>query len=596
MTSDLIFSVLFVLVVTLQCLVTGRGLMGQLGLFSPAYDVLQKNTWLGLALALGAGWAVDILALTCLGAAGWLNALMLVTTLLLITGFLCRRVDWHRLGVSDAISRLPGVAMLIGLVATLLFALRVPGHFDDTLYHLLLSRHYAETGSLALMPYVRFPLFPQNGDLWMSLGYLFFGNTTKSVLIAQLLATWPLFVSGLGLVGAAQWLISATWPGFVSFALLFGRQPVKESLGFAYIDISFMGFCWLAVLTVALSLAYETDRRIWRRPMLWLAALMAGLALGTKLFAVVFVFLLWLGLAVRKDWRGCLVYAVLVLLTGGFWYLRSWLISGDPVHPAGGFWFGHFLWNAQDLLAQHAEQGTHGYPKSLAYVWPALKKTGVVIFAAIPLALIFWLRMNGALRLMLGVSVGYFTFWFCVTQVDRYLAPILPMGFILVFWILAQIAQTIAQYFYAWQSKTWGLSGAGIVSIGAMSIPLLWAVEQLRIEIPNWQTILNAKPGYMLIMDANALAQEHGRRFLNLGFEELTYFYDGVAIGDWFGPGRYSQFEDLQDPALLRRKVSEYQAQIMVINTNRFPINMDAYGQLFDIRRTNEAGVVMTVR
>lgn len=596
MTADLTFSVLFVLVVTLQCLITGRGLMGRLGLLAPAYEVLQKNTWLGLALALGAGWAVDILALSCLGAAGWLNAPMLVTTLFLITGFLCRRGDWHGFGVSDAISRLSGVAMLIGLVASLLFALRVPGHFDDTLYHLPLSRHYAEAGSLALMPYVRFPLFPQNGDLWMSLGYLFFGNTTKSVLIAQLLATWPLFVSGLCLVGAAQWLIGATWPGFVSFALLFGRQPVKESLGFAYIDISFMGFCWLAVLTVALSLAYETDRRIWRRPILWLAALMAGLALGTKLFAVVFVFLLWLGLAARKDWRASLIYAVLILLTGGFWYLRSWLISGDPIHPAGGSWFGYFLWNADDLLAQHAEQATHGYPKSLAYLWPVLKKTGVLLFVPIPLALIFWQRMSVAIRLMLGVTAVYFLFWFYVTQVDRYLAPVLPMGLILVFWTFAQVGQRIFRRPYAWQKNAWGMAGAGLVSIGAMSIPLSWSIEQFQSEVPIWKTIFNAKPGYTLIMDANALAQEHGRRFLNLGFEELTYFYDGVAIGDWFGPGRYSQFESLKDPALLKRKAGEYQAQIMVINTHRFPINMDAYRELFDIHVINDVGVVMVVR
>lgn len=596
MTVDLIVSVFFVLAISLQCLVAGRCLMWRLGLSAAPHDeIFQQNVWLFLALALGAGWALDILVLTFLGAIGRLHPSTLVIAILMISGLLYRRMDWCGI-VAASISRLSGLAMLIGIVATLLFALRVPGHFDDTLYHLPLSRHYAEAGNLALMPYVRFPLFPQNGDLWMSLGYLFFGSTTKSVLIAQLLATWPLIVTGLGLVGVAQWLIGAAWPGFVAFALLFGRQPVKESLGFAYIDIAFMGFCWLAVLALALSLAYENNRTAWRRPMLWLAALMAGLALGTKLFAVVFVFLLWLGLAARKDWRGGSLYAVLVFLTGGFWYLRSWWISGDPIHPAGGSLFGHFLWNADDLLAQHAEQGTHGYPKSLAYIWPVLKKNGVLLFAAIPFALIFWQRMNAAIRLMLGVTGGYFFFWFYVTQVDRYLAPVLPMGLILVFWVLAQIGRRMAPHQVQWQKSAWGLIGAGLVSVVAMSVPLLWSIKQVRMEMPNWQSALNAKPGYALIMKANSLAQTNGARFLNLGFEELTYFYDGVAIGDWFGPGRYSQFANLDDPALVQRQAKALNADILVVNTRRFPINQDAYRQRFNIQIINDDGLVMTLR
>ena len=67
---------------------------------------------------------------------------------------------------------------------------------------------------------------------------------------------------------------------------------------------------------------------------------MAGTAIGTKYFGLPLVGILglWL-LIIRRDWKASLAFGLTALAVGGAWYLRSFVISGDPIHPVGGHIF-----------------------------------------------------------------------------------------------------------------------------------------------------------------------------------------------------------------------------------------------------------------
>ena len=118
------------------------------------------------------------------------------------------------------------------------------------------------------------------------------------------------------------------------------------------------------------------ERRRAARRIFWLGML-AGVAIGSKVFGVVaagsaFSVLL----ALRREFRPLLYFSGSALLFGSGWYLRSYLISGDPISPAGGPWFGYFLWNAADLAGQSSEQARHGEPKNPLYFLSAFSTVG----------------------------------------------------------------------------------------------------------------------------------------------------------------------------------------------------------------------------
>ena len=76
------------------------------------------------------------------------------------------------------------------------------------------------------------------------------------------------------------------------------------------------------------------------------AALLVGLAIGVKVSAapaafVVLAMILWRARALGGSARIVLIFAIGVLLTGGYWYVRNVIHAGNPVYPAAFlFWPG----------------------------------------------------------------------------------------------------------------------------------------------------------------------------------------------------------------------------------------------------------------
>jgi hypothetical protein len=214
--------------------------------------------------------------------------------------------------------------------------------------------HYVDNDAVTVF-------FPASSELFHALGILFMGNDILSPFINSawmalaLLAAWcigrPFGVAPVTVTGAA---VLFAIPGLVA------TQP-----GGAYDDV--VGLALLLSCAALLIGAAQSDQRT-RISGLAVAALAAGVAFGTKFTFIAPVAALTIGVAVlaRRGRRRSEVglWVLLVLVTGGFWYLRNLVIVGNPIpsqkvsigplalpSPAAAIprsTFGHFLFNVSD--------------------------------------------------------------------------------------------------------------------------------------------------------------------------------------------------------------------------------------------------------
>ncbi len=484
--------------------------------------------------------------------------------------------------------------LLSASLALGLTAWRFPGLWDDTSYHLPLAQSIVQHHALVANEWLRFPYFPAFMQLLFAAGLL------VDASLAQWLAAWPVVITLAGLMGAARWLGGHGVWGVGAWLLYVTTPTATQVLGFAYVDFGLTLFCTAGLLAAALwSKAPPADRIQW----LLMAGLCCGVASGIKFFGLVFAAAVGVGVlamsagaapALRNLWVfGGSCAAVCV-----FWYARSYWMTGDPVHPAGGRIFGFYLWTAKDLTAQSVEQASHGVPKQwghffvsfmhaqTTYLWGAL---------AVPLLLRQGRQKHWLLIWLVVLVVAFFWFW--VSQVGRYLMPILPLG--------ALMALLLARYLLAWLvDPLQGRSGRALFAAVAIGLTLdyAWqAVSSLKLR-PSVLAQRDARNDVALLQRAVALKAQYGAKVLNFGYENAVFYYKGQLIGDWFGPAsfivasdcaRVCSLRSVHDVEQLMRRVD---ARLLLIHSERFRFSEPEYSAHMDLIEKKGPGYLYALR
>ena len=584
------------------------GLIGHAGLTLCFPNGTIQNIWIRYFLAMTLGLSVIITILVALGLMKLFSLWAVVGTLSMTIALAGIQLFGTRKNVSWKDCAQPLAVLFMLLCFGISVSVHPVGLWDDTMYHLPLARYYLEQAGFACADTLRFPLFPQNIDVLFGLGFLLYGaNNAYGELFVQLLASFPLLLTMFGLIAASSRYAGTTCPGFLGAVVLLFLNPITNTLGFAYIDYGMMLFCWSAVLCLALSIDTIEDPK--RCCLLILAGLFSGMAIGTKYFGLVFIgFSGLFYLCLTRNLRSTFLYGIVTLMAGSWWYIRAWLISGDPVHPAGGQYFGYFLWDAQDLLLQTVEQGMHGVEKNLVNIWPALQKAGVGILAMTPLVAFRWKSMSTGMRLIALSSLSYFFFWFFVTQVERYIQPALPpLLFLIVYsaWTLVVRYKELP-------------TGYRTVTILLFAMSLIYSGQERKKYFDNWEKYQYPKENISLMNRANELSSQYGGKLLQLGFENMIYYFHGTACGDHFGLFRYRDF--LENPLLTGhnfpiKNYTDYLSQtslispekmfdtmkkqnckMLIINRNIFKFDSDLYKTYFDIQEMTPHGVLLTIK
>lgn len=226
---------------------------------------------------------------------------------------------------------------LVGLIAWL-WATTPSIFYDELAYHLVIPERTLATNALPTYPWVFFTLMPHASDIWLAWGMWFAGGLGAramhwGVWIACIVTAWALIDSHspgkirqlglplliLALAGSSTWW----WLGTLSFA----------ETGLTFFVLS-------AILML---------RRSSQTPLAYIPlGLLLGMTGSVKLSGLGWaVALLASGLALRWPWKHLLSASCLMTLLMTPWWIRAYLVTGDPVYPLAYKLFKTPLWNDQ---------------------------------------------------------------------------------------------------------------------------------------------------------------------------------------------------------------------------------------------------------
>ena len=121
----------------------------------------------------------------------------------------------------------------------------------------------------------------------------------------------------------------------------------------------------------------------------------------------------------------------------------------------------------------------------------------------------------------------------------------------------------------------------------AGALAMAGAAERYR----DWDQTLKSRLGYAAFSKANELTAREGRRMVQVGFEGANYFFEGTAIGDWFGVARYSQMlrpeapRELIPAAAMADLMRRFDARILAVNRMFARFDEADYRQKVRLRR-----------
>ncbi len=208
--------------------------------------------------------------------------------------------------------------------------------YDAVAYHLLLPHQWLMDGTLAISEKTNWRFgMPGNGETAM---YWFYAaGQNRWAFLAQWPSTACLFASAYSLAFSLTRNRNAAWATTAVAATL----PIVYYQTFnGYIDVFAVSF-----LLGAVALSQATTEGSMKPSWSWygLIGLACGIALGSKLTYVAFVGPLIVGLAIVSGWgrknataeilRVAVPLVAGTAATAGFWYLRGWLLAGNPVFP-----------------------------------------------------------------------------------------------------------------------------------------------------------------------------------------------------------------------------------------------------------------------
>ena len=549
--SSLVFATLF----AASALVLGLGLLARLG----AGKLHEGPPASLLAIPVGTGSLALILFL--LAALGALRPTwILATSTLTVAG----AAYWlHRCGPIGAArppARLMGgslitTALLLGLAA-LLLAMSAPLEWDELAYHLPYARDYASAGGLVVSENLRYPLHSHNYQLLYAAALLFAHEPAAHLLHAL---SGALVVAGI-YAFARHHFSQVTGILAVAMFLSFSGSLFDT----AYVDLGVAMFVFFAFYSFTLWQQSGKDA------FLVLAAFLLAMAAGTKYQALAQVpaFALALLVAARGSWlRPAILACAVFLLFACCWYLRNWLISGDPIHPMGGEIFGFWLWDEGDLAGQAANVA--GYrdhlPLELA---PAL---GFLALRG---------KRHPAVTSLLVIGFTGLAVWYLTSRYDRYLLPSYPFLAILSAEALATLGRRLAP---PWLAETFSAPGRGRTPgiVRLLAVALLAAVL-VRTISAKWEEIcftaacVGRVHAEQLATPAPARAVPGfaNLKLYQLGLENELYLMGEDTAGDWFGPYRYREVLALADDAgALRRHLRALGRDSLLVNRERPPFD-----------------------
>jgi hypothetical protein len=505
-----------------------------------------------LSVALGLG--INICVLQWLGIGGAINKSTVLAVLVVQCGL--GIFELWRMGVNFQWMQFAGVkqtsfvekaawCVLVAVVGiTILRPLYPPIAWDELMYHLPHAKQWALTGKLQINDWLRYPWFPYNFDLLYVAALLFDNDLLTHLLhaLAGWLCAWLIYSFGRHYVGKGAGIVSA----IIWISVSMGEY------GNSYVD---MGVTVFVLCSAILLLQWRESGRV---QAIVLSAFFLGTALGSKyqvltllpFYAVVYF---WR----YNDLKVSISVLIYLMLPCAYWYVRNFLITGDPVNPIGGPIFGFSDWNLADHKAQFDDlKRNRG--------WPPLV---LLLFVCVPCLPTLWFVQ--ALRNTFYLSVYMVVAWGLTSMYPRYLFTAYPMLALLagsVVWLsIARLQTTV--------SNLNAVKAARIsVVILTFSLLILMLVDNAK----RWRDMpVNSEKRHAWLATRNTsyvmwdyIRAHPQSKVYQAGMEDSLYYAPQPVWGEIFGPWRYRDYIDLSAKEMHTRLLHE-KFTAMVIHSER---------------------------
>ena len=341
-----------------------------------------------------------------------------------------------------------GLLLLICLLFGLLLVL-TPAIGNDVLtYHLGAPKLYLEHHGLYFIPGNLCSNYPLNNEMLYIIGLLLGGDiAAKGIHFAM-----AVFIL-IGMYQFTRHLVPGALFIFLPLVVFFSIPSVFVNAHMAYSDLTITFYIFLSV--------YGFLNWFSRKKVQWLVicGVFTGLSMGTKYSALLLPFMGCLGILYvsrrqKIDNRGALrflgLYVLSALVVGSPFYIKNWVLTGNPLYPFLYSIFGGTGWDMElakqyDLFLRNLGMG-RGFFDYLLLPWNVSfhAKMNSPVFDGIlgpafilTLPFAFWTRNTPAALKFAMVYCGItFLFWAASVHQIRYLIPIFPFLAIWVGYVL----------------------------------------------------------------------------------------------------------------------------------------------------------------
>jgi len=298
---------------------------------------------------------------------------------------------------------------------------------DSLAYHLYFPKLYVQAGRIFYDPTHSRSLWPYMMEMLFSVGLL-----CQGVALAKLFSWLTAYLSVFAVPCFLFALYSSEKIARIGLVLMMLIPAIWMQSIYAYVDNAMMLYTLLSFIAL-----WYWQKRGYRKQDAFISGMFLAALLSIKFFTLIPLFLLGIiflylmaksPVSISKKLGGVGIMVAVCFVFSGFWFVRSWIYTGNPVFP--------FLHQLFGEGFNHHAVGFSQISKSLLNLLmiPGLvpirpdlfggEPIGILFLVALPL--LFLKRQHSIYNVMLFFVTAYIGIWFFATQQVRFLFPIFP--------------------------------------------------------------------------------------------------------------------------------------------------------------------------